>query len=269
MKYYLYNPKANNGIEMNIAGVEFVDATKIDYPKFFEELKPEDEVVLVGGDGTINYFINAVDPKTVKNNVYVYGGGSGNDFLNDINENHFKEVLLNPYINNLPVVEVKGMKKRYINNMGLGFDGYVCEVADEIKLKKPQKKINYTTIAIRCILFGFKPFSAKVDVDGEVSEYDNVWLVPTMKGRCYGGGMMMAPNQDRNSDILTTVVVSCKSKLKILMLFPSIFKGEHLKNTDVVKVFTGKKVHVKLSNPTSSQIDGETVLAVDEYWVSI
>ena len=59
MKYYLYNSLANNGIKPEVkAGVELVDAVGIDYPEYLKNLAPEDEVVLVGGDGTINYFVN-------------------------------------------------------------------------------------------------------------------------------------------------------------------------------------------------------------------
>ena len=94
MKYYLYNSKANNGIKPDIAGaVELIDAVGLDYKDYFSKLSPEDEVVLVGGDGTLNYFINAMRGTEIKNNVYLYGSGTGNDFLTDIGAEMGKEVL--------------------------------------------------------------------------------------------------------------------------------------------------------------------------------
>ncbi|MBQ4297544.1 MAG: diacylglycerol kinase family protein, partial [Clostridia bacterium] len=61
MKYYLYNSLANNGIRPELkSGAELVDAVGLDYPEYLKKLSPEDEVVLIGGDGTLNYFINAV-----------------------------------------------------------------------------------------------------------------------------------------------------------------------------------------------------------------
>ena len=86
MKYYLDNVLSNNGIGAKFPGVNLLDATKVDYPKFFSELKEDDEVVLIGGDGTINYLINHVDTDDLKNNVYLYGNGTGDDFLYDIGE---------------------------------------------------------------------------------------------------------------------------------------------------------------------------------------
>lgn len=269
MKYYLYNNLANNGIKTEIEGVQLIDASKIDYQDFFNKLNKEDEVVIVGGDGTINYFINHVDTDNLKNNVYIYGGGSGNDFLNDIEEDPGKEVLINEYLKNLPIATVKGKKIKYVNNVGVGLDGYICVVAERIKEKSPKKKINYTTIAISSLLFHFKPVSVEIEVDGNKYHYDNVWLAPTMKGRFYGGGMMIAPGQRRNEDFLSVIVYSCKSKIKSLMLFPKVFTGEHVKRSDVVKVITGKKIHVKFSSPCACQIDGEVIEGVSEYSVEL
>ena len=265
MKYYLYNPLSNNGISQDIPGVDVIDATKLDYPEFFAELKEDDEVVLIGGDGTINYLINHVDVSGIKNNIYIYGNGTGNDFLNDINEKPGKEILLNPYLTNLPTAWVNGKAYKYINNMSFGIDGYCCEEADRIKAKKPNKKINYTAIAIKGLLFDFKPRHAWIEVDGKEYEFDNVWLAPAMKGRYCGGGMMLAPGQDRMGDHLTVIVYTCPSKLKSLKNFPRIFEGTHVELTDMTKVITGNKIHVRFSRPCAVQIDGETILNVTEY----
>ena len=98
MKYYLYNPLANNGIGTEIPGADLLDASKLDYVEFFGNLKEDDEVVLIGGDGTLHYLINHVDCDSLKNNVYLYGNGTGNDFLNDIGEKPGKEILINKYL---------------------------------------------------------------------------------------------------------------------------------------------------------------------------
>ena len=266
MKYYLYNSLANNGIKPEVApGTELIDAVGLDYAAYLEGLQPEDEVVLIGGDGTLNYFVNAVKGTEIRNNIYLLGSGTGNDFLRDIGQEPGKEVLVNPYLSNLPTVYVNGMEKLFLNNMGFGIDGYCCEVADQIKEKNPQEKIDYTGIAIKGLLFHFKPCHAEITVDGVKHEFDHVWIAPTMKGKYYGGGMDMAPDQDRNSDKLTAVVYHCRSKLRALIAFPSIFKGEHVSKTDMVRIFTGNEIQVRFSRPCAAQIDGETVLNVTEY----
>jgi diacylglycerol kinase family enzyme len=101
-------------------------------------------------------------------------------------------------------------------------------------------------------------------------QFENVWMTPTMLGRFFGGGMMCAPGQDRlNEDgTVSLMVMRCKSKLRTLLLFPSIFKGEHVKVTDIVSVFKGHEIHVRFDRPTALQIDGEVFSGVSEYTVT-
>lgn len=56
-----------------------------------------------------------------------------------------------------------------------------------------------------------------------------------MNGRYYGGGMIPTPQQDRLAQPkqLSVMVFRSPGKLKALAVFPSIFKGEHIKHTDV------------------------------------
>jgi diacylglycerol kinase family enzyme len=91
-----------------------------------------------------------------------------------------------------------------------------------------------------------------------------------MLGRYFGGGMMCAPGQDRmNPDgTVSLMVMRCPSKLRTLLLFPSIFKGNHVKATKVVSVFKGHTIHVRFDRPTALQIDGEVFSGVTEYTVT-
>lgn len=276
MTYTLYNSLANNKrepeyvVELRKKGKSenIIDVTKIDYKVFFNSINPNDVIYLVGGDGNINYLANAIDIEKFKNEIYLIPSGTGNDFFHDVTEGkEVDKVLLNPYLKDLPTVEVNGIKKKFINGIGFGIDGYCCEVGDKLK-EKSTKKINYTSIAIKGLLFHFKPVRAKVIVDGNTYEHTKVWLTPTMKGRYYGGGMKIAPNQDRNEKgKVSAVVYRTPNKFKALMVFPSIFKGEHIKKTKMVKVYEGHEITVVFNKPTALQIDGETVKNVLTYTV--
>lgn len=249
--------------------IEYYDLTKIDYPEFFATVKEGEGVIIAGGDGTLNRYINATDGMEITAPVYYYAAGNGNDFWTDIGrKTGDKPVELAPYIKDLPTVEVNGGKYKFINGVGYGIDGYCCEVGD--KLKAADKKVNYAGIAIKGLLFHFKPSNAEVIADGVTYNFKKVWIAPTMNGRMYGGGMIPTPAQDRlNAECTVSLCVFHGSgKLKTLMIFPSLFKGEHVKKVKHVKIISGKKITVRFDKPCALQIDGETVLNVTEYTVT-
>jgi diacylglycerol kinase family enzyme len=279
MTLILFNPQANNrditaaleGVRAYAAGPDTVekDLTQVDVREEICALSEHDRVLILGGDGTIMRIANALDGVAYTVPMYLWKSGTGNDFLRDIGKNEESEpVLLNPYLTGLPHVEVKGNTYLYINGIGFGIDGYCCEVGD--RLKAESKKPNYTAIAIKGLLFHYKPTNATITVDGKSYSYKKVWIAAAMKGRFYGGGMMTAPDRNRESgkDDVTLVVMYGKGKLKTLMVFPTIFKGEHVNHKEMVAVHTGKEISVTFDRPTALQIDGETVLAVTNYKVT-
>ncbi len=277
MLYVLFNPLANNKTGEKSAHeyidpiidepAEFKDVTEIDdLGSMVGSLTANDRVILAGGDGTLNRFINALGDTEPSCAIDYVPTGSGNDFKKDVGGD--KVVRINDYIKNLPVVTVNGKSYKFLNGVGYGIDGYCCEVGDAQKAKS-DKPVNYAGIAVKGLLFHFKPRNATVTVDGEEHTYKKTWLAPTMKGRYYGGGMCVAPDQDRNSDNgkVTLVVWHGTGKLNTLMRFSKIFKGEHVKYTKMISIFEGSEITVKFDKPTALQIDGETVVGVTEYTV--
>ena len=83
--------------------------------------------------------------------------------------------------------------------------------------------------------------------------------------------MMPTPKQKRTAKEknVSLMVFHGSSKLKTLMIFPSIFKGTHIRCKKNVAVLKGKNITVKFDRPTPLQIDGETFLDVTEYSVSV
>lgn len=279
--YVLYNPISGNG--RGEADVRKLDILFSGKTLTYQDIRnitdmqghlggiPEDAgVIIAGGDGTLCRFINSLEGQVPNREILFFATGTGNDFLNDIGAKvGDPPVILNEYIKDLPVVHVNGMDKFFINGIGYGIDGYCCEIGDKIRATS-NKPVNYTAIAIKGLLYGYHRTSATVTVDGEEHSYKKVWLAPTMNGRYIGGGMMIAPQQNRLGEdgAVSLMVMRCRSKLKTLMVFPSIFKGEHVKHTEIVDIFQGHDIHVAFDRPTALQIDGETVLGVTEYSVT-
>ena len=252
------------------ATVHFKSLLEIpDMRSFLAELEPHITPVVTGGDGTLSRFVNDLQGNPTRD-IYYFPAGTGNDFLNDLNKTGDTEpFLLNPYITDLPHIHFNGETHAFINGVGYGIDGYVCEEGDRIR-RETGKPINYTGTAIKGLLYAYKRTKAFVTVDGQVYAFDHVWMTPTMLGRFFGGGMMCAPGQDRlNPDgTVSLMVMRCKSKLRTLILFPSIFKGTHVKVTKIVSVFKGHEIRVRFDRPTALQIDGEVFSGVSEYTVT-
>lgn len=283
-KVVLYNPKAGNGtceeevkvLEVLYENIVYFDMTQIEsYSDFFASLDSTDEVILCGGDGTLNRFANDTLGVAPQNPLYYFATGTGNDFVRDLELSDYADPTfrVDKYLRDLPTVTVNGREYRFLNGVGYGIDGYCCEVGDCLRLKREKTgediKINYTAIAVKGLLFYYKPVNAVVTVDGVSHTYKKVWIAPTMNGRYYGGGMMPTPAQDRmNEDkTLSVMVLHGAGKLKTLLMFPSIFKGEHVRYKKHVDILTGHHIRVEFDRPAPLQIDGETVVDVRSYEV--
>ena len=78
--HVLYNPHAGNGRGKEAAyrlatllpddKILFQDITEVDdYGGFFDSLPHDDRVVIAGGDGTLNRFINDTAPLIIERNI--------------------------------------------------------------------------------------------------------------------------------------------------------------------------------------------------------
>ena len=271
----MYNPLSDsgNGGENAIRlarsrGCDYSDLTQHgSFEKILRESADGNEIIICGGDGTINRLANAFRDAgvPVPDGLLYYATGSGNDFLRDIGAKaDAGPVPLSEYLHSLPSVTVNGTERLFVNGVGYGIDGYCCEEGDR-RRAAGEKKTNYTAIALKGLFGAYEPRRATVVVDGREYSFDNVWLAPVMNGRYFGGGMMPAPEQNRldPEGKLTLMLFSGRSRLATLLKFPKLFKGTHV-SLKGCYLFTGDEIIVKYNKPTPLQIDGETVSGVLE-----
>lgn len=282
MIYVFLNPLSNNKkgsrAESELkkifdpAQLKFMDITTINNPcDYLKNLNSDDEIIIAGGDGTLTRFANDIYDLKLQNKIYLYPCGSGNDFRNDVQDFIDKEknlIPLNQFIQSLPEVYVNGIQRRFINGIGFGIDGFCCDEGDRVR-EKSDKRVNYTIIALKGLLYKYHTCNATITVDGVAKSYQKVWLAPSMLGRFYGGGMMITPKQNRLNEekLLTSAVAYNASKFKIICVFPKIFKGNHISHNEILDFRTGHEISVEFDRPQALQIDGETIQNVTSYVV--
>lgn len=271
--HILYNrmSKSNTGeleahmLDEIMAGekLKYWNVTEIDnYDDFFAEIPADDKIIVAGGDGSLHKFINRTDNCNVPQDVYFFPAGSGNDFARDFGKKkHCEPYDVRPYISNLPEADIDGNKHRFFNSISIGLDAQVCMEANRLK-KAGKKSVNYALLAVKCIFTKYNFCDAVVTFeDGSKKEYKDVLLAITTKGRYFGGGVKISPNQDRNhpDEEMILIVAHGLSAFKALIVFASIVIGKHFSFKNNVIEIRGKHFEVEFSRPTPIQVDGETI----------
>lgn len=280
-KYIIYNSYAGKGkckaaaeiLELVYDDVIFIDMEKIsNYKVFFNGLEKDDEVILCGGDGTLNRFVNAIRKIDIKNNLYFYSVGYGDNFVRDLGFEREQEprFLINPYIKNLPVLTVNKKERLFVNGVGFGADSD-CWALQENRFEKEGKFFQICCRFLKEVFLSYKPAKATICIDGKEMVYENVWMAPTMFGRVYNAGLMPVPAQNRMSEkkhISLMLLHGC-SKWKAFFIYLSMYKGKHEKFDKYVNVFNGNEIKVRYDRSVSLVVDGDILNNISEYQVNI
>jgi YegS/Rv2252/BmrU family lipid kinase len=283
MYILLYNPKSKNKKSFKILariisyfeseGIEYEHKNLLvitDYDEFFDSINPEHKIIIIGGDGTFSTFMNNISDLSILNNIYFYPAGTGNDFVKNLKSKYnikmFKKIEdLRKVKADLPMLNVFGKDKHFINGVGIGFDG---DVAIKVNASKLKNTFSYLTTSIKTIL-SFETFNIKVDIDGEEMVFEDVWLVAIQNGKYFGGGMKIAPKASLTDGKLDVCIVHSIKKLRFLSLLPSVFSGNHLKHDKYVFYKQGSTINVDLDRSKYGQIDGDIMEKTDSLSASI
>ena len=231
--------------------------------------KEKDNILIVGGDGTLTSLINKYKKYLDKlPKIYAVKAGTGNDFLKNIIHSGYpveninnKYFLINPFLKNLPICKVNNNEKTFLNGIGIGLDGYICKNVEEQRNKN--NKQSFFKITLKSFM-EFKPLEKlTIEVDGKKHELKKCWFASIMNGKYYGGGMKIAPKADFKGEKLQAIIINDINKFKLFMLFPLIYTGNHSK-VKAVHFFEGKHIKITSDEKTYVQIDGEPQKDINE-----
>ncbi len=232
-----------------------------------ENVDDYDIIVAVGGDGTVNEVARGLINKG-KGTLGIIPGGTGNDLaksLNiDLNPEESLEILCKGVKRDIDIGRINNYK--FLNIASVGFDAEV--VVNNVSIKKKIKSGISYAISVFYTLLSFKKKRVQIDVDGNIIK-DEIILLAVGNGRYYGGGMKVLPMAKVDDGYFHICIISGVSKGKLLFLFPTIFKGNHIKYEKYVKIYKGKTVKLETDDKIYLNIDGEIVPDINEIVFSI
>lgn len=251
------------------------------YPKHAEEITKQiatmfdekiEAIIAVGGDGTIHEVINGLVEFPSITIGYI-PAGSGNDFsrgfsipkspqqaLSFILKNKQKKGVLH----DIGKFKIGGLTKPhyFVSNLGTGFDAAVVKLTNESKMKKYLNKVKLGSLAyvgaVVRALFTYESTEMTVSINGNTTTYENVWFVTISNQKYYGGGMKIAPSANTKDGQFDIIIVHNVSRLKLLLVFGSVFLGKHTRFKEVIQE-KGSIISIDSDRKMLVQADGELV----------
>ncbi len=254
------NPQAGKGKALKAAALleEILMEKEIPFAVYTSswpvDLIQFSEAWVVGGDGTINFFINKY--RVVNIPLALFKGGTGNDvawkLYGNIGLHEQVELILNAV--GKPVDAATCNEKLFINGVGIGFDGEVLRSMGLVRWLGGH--LGYLFVVIKKI-FSFREFTFKIIAD-EVQVNDKFLLVMIFNSSRTGGGFMVSPQSKINDGKLNMILCKPLSVFKRLLVLPKIEKGKHLQLPSVSHK-TIEQVIIECEKELFAQLDGELI----------
>ena len=272
----IVNPKANRGgaaiiggqvfeafAKAGIAVINLSAGTALEAKKKAEEVIRLQEIsalVAVGGDGTTQLCAGIAIPNQIP--LGIIPAGSGNDQARELKIDltnipaavkNIVDSLGSPKRVDAMKVSVSGKEIWSMGSISGGFDALCATRANSLRWPKGP---NSYIAALLLELPSFNAIEYHLDVDGEKRVIEAM-LCGVANVKNFGGGMMISPNSDITDGELEVFILHKVSRARLLRIFPTVYKGKHLRFPEV-EIFKAKSIKISNENyPVTC--DGELV----------
>lgn len=205
------------------------------------------KIILLGGDGTINTFINNTMEIPLTHDISLKPTGSGNDFLRSLRKQR-------PRYQYIMKMETNTVTRHFINGCGMGIDGLIANYVNDAKRKN---RLNYFKNTLKA-LFLYKPKFMNVTIDDQEYHFKKAYLINVNNGMYIGGGMKLSPRAVLEEDNFDVVIVHGIPKLFIFFIFLSVYLGLHTLFKRYVFYKKATYVNATMHHKEVAQCDGET-----------
>ena len=231
-------------------GLEYLEASE--YANNGKEIT---DILVIGGDGTLNYLIN--QPGVIDKPIGIIPGGTGNDYVKSlcIGETFAKQ-LETATSDEVIAVDLGQCNDRYfINGFGLGFDGQIAKSFEENRtILKGHAAYYYHVVRT---LAGFEAKWMKFRIDGESFE-EKVLLLTIAKGTTFGGGFKLTPHSNLTDGEFAISLIGNLQPLQRFMNIHRLKKGTHDRLREV-RFLKGQHIEILEHPDLVAHIDGEVI----------
>jgi YegS/Rv2252/BmrU family lipid kinase len=210
------------------------------------------EAWIIGGDGTINFFINQNPDFQLP--IGVFAAGSGNDLhwmlYGETTLRKQVETFLKGHVVQIDAGDCNG--NLFINGVGIGFDGVV--VKSMLGKKNLAGKASYL-LSIMKNIFLYREKYCNIDFNTTHIAQDCL-MISIANGSRYGGGFQVAPKAsltDARLDLLLVGKIDARQRMRYL---PVIERGAHLE-LPFVNYHQTDQVTIKAQTSLHAHMDGE------------
>jgi YegS/Rv2252/BmrU family lipid kinase len=140
----------------------------------------------------------------------------------------------------------------FVNAAGFGFDAAV--VSEAVKLPGLRGLPLYVAAVFRAV-GGLQCPNVRVTLGGRTWEQP-VLMVAAANGRCYGGGMKIAPEAETDDGLLEVCLIDRVGKFKVVRCLPSFIQGTHGRIPEV-HFFRVPELTLEFLDPVPVQFDGD------------
>ena len=211
------------------------------------------ELIVIGGDGTINEVINNYHGKEIIYLAY----GSGNDLARSIEFK--KDIEISRLLESKRFIEYDvGVvnDRKFCSGFDIGFNADIIKRVNGSKLKKYLGKYIYLLQGVIGILM-LKKYKAKISWDSGEITTDKLYLLNAMIQPYEGGGIKFAPNATGQDGKLHIMIMENMSLATFVYNYLCLLLKKHNKMRKV-KQITTDRLAIK-TNQRYFQIDGELI----------
>ncbi|WGD35790.1 diacylglycerol kinase family lipid kinase [Olleya sp. YS] len=268
-------PKLNQRYTIQFAYSEYskheIEITKAAIKNGFKHF------IIIGGDGTLNNFINGVfGQKDIASSAITFGVipvGTGNDWVKTYNIpkniNKALQIIINGHTNTQDVGCISYSNNLlpnsyFINLAGVGYDGLVVNL---VKDNRSYGKFTYVLGAIKG-LSNVKLFDVTITKNKDVLQYTNCFMIQIGLCKYTGSSMRLTKQPDPKDGLFDITVAVNLTKWDVIRNLLKLFNGQ-IVNHKKVKTFKTKRLILNFEDPKPFiQADGEQ-LATDNIEVTI